>query len=139
MFRTILFATDGSALAERVLLYVEHLARQERARVIVLHAYDPLPQYRVTERYQALADQLLAVAEEIVDDAVQQLRKAGVEAVPDVREGPAPAAILEAARAYDVDLIVMGTRGLRNVNEVILGSVSHHVLRHAPCPVLVVP
>lgn len=48
------------------------------------------------------------------------------------------AAICEYASAQDVDLIVMGSRGRSGVKKLLVGSVSSHVLHHAPCPVTIV-
>jgi nucleotide-binding universal stress UspA family protein len=48
-------------------------------------------------------------------------------------------AILESARALPADLIVMGSHGRSGVERLLLGSVTEHVLRAAPCPVMVVP
>lgn len=141
MFRTIIFATDGSATADRVLLYTEHVARVEEAQVVVVHAYE-LPQtYEWAEGYDSLKAQFRAVAEEVAEDAVSELERGGVQAIAVVRQGPAPQAILDAARVHKADLIVMGSRvgGRENVAEMLLGSVSAYVLRYAPCPVLAVP
>ncbi len=141
MFKTIIFATDGSAAADRVLLYVEHLARKEEAQVIVVHAYELPHVYEWAEGYADLAAQFRRVAEEVAEDAVSELQRAGVQAIADVRQGPASQSILEAARVHKADLIVMGSRvrDRENVTEVLLGSVSAYVLRYAPCPVLAVP
>lgn len=48
-------------------------------------------------------------------------------------------AILESARALPADLVVMGSHGRSGVERLLLGSVTEHVLRAAPCPVMVVP
>jgi nucleotide-binding universal stress UspA family protein len=141
MFKTIVFATDGSAAADRVLLYTEHLARKEAAQVVVVHAYD-LPQvYEWTEGYSELETTFKQVAKEVAEDAVAELGRSGIQAVAVVRRGLATEVILEAARAHHADLIVVGSRvrGRENVAEMLLGSVSAYVLRYAPCPVLAVP
>jgi nucleotide-binding universal stress UspA family protein len=74
----------------------------------------------------------------VVDDAVAELREYGVEAQGELRAGPAAEAIIAAAADHDASLIVMGTRGHSNLQE-MLGSVSAQVLRVARCPVLQVP
>jgi nucleotide-binding universal stress UspA family protein len=141
MFKTIVFATDGSAAADRVLLYTEHLARIERAQVVVVHAYELPRAYEWAEGYTNLETQFKQVAEEVAEDAVSELQLGGVQAVADVRQGPAPQAILDVALAHKADLIVMGSRvrNRENMAEMLLGSVSAYVLRYAPCPVLAIP
>jgi nucleotide-binding universal stress UspA family protein len=140
VFRTIIFATDGSAAAERVLLYAEHMGRIEGAHIVVVHAYE-LPQvYGWTDGYEELVSQLERVATEAADDAVRVLQKSGLDVVADVRQGQAAEVALQAARDHNADLIIMGRSQKRdNMAEVILGSVSASVLRYALCPVLVVP
>ena len=46
--------------------------------------------------------------------------------------------IVSAAEAEDVDLVVVGTHGRGTIGRLLLGSVSEHVVRNAPCPVLVI-
>lgn len=46
--------------------------------------------------------------------------------------------ILDYAQAHGADLIVMGSHGHTGLRHLLMGSVAEHVLRHAPCPVLVV-
>ncbi len=139
MFSKILFAHDGGMLAERVLVYLEHVARVERAEVIVLHVYDLPERYASIDGYDLLREQYEAVAQEVVDDAVTYLRERDVTARGLALPGDSARTILEAVAQEDASLIVMGTRGPSNMAELMLGSVSLEVLRHASCPVLVVP
>jgi nucleotide-binding universal stress UspA family protein len=53
-------------------------------------------------------------------------------------EGDPGESIVEAARAEHADLIVVGSHGRGGVGRFLIGSVSDHVVRHAPCPVMVV-
>jgi nucleotide-binding universal stress UspA family protein len=138
MFKRILLATDGSPVAEREVLYAEHLARVEPAEIIVVHAYEPPSRYASYAGYDRLLEHYHAVAQAVVDDVVNELREDGVEARGEVRSGPAAEAIIGAATDHAVDLIVMGTRGSSNL-QAILGSVSTQVLRSAHCPVLQIP
>ncbi len=139
MFTKILFAHDGSMLAERAMVFLEHIAHIEEAQVIVLHAYQVPERYTATEGYRALRDQFEAVAQEIVDDAVEHLAERQVQAWGMALPSGSARAILETAARENVSLIIIGSRGPSSVADVMLGDVSLEVLRHAPCPVLVVP
>jgi nucleotide-binding universal stress UspA family protein len=138
MFRKIVLAHEGSPAGERALLYVEHLARSEGAEVIVVHVYDVPTRYLSTDVYADLHAGFEKASWEVVEDAVQELQNAGASARGDVREGVAAQQILEIAESESASLIVLGTRG-PTAAEVLLGSTSTEVLRHARCPVLVVP
>lgn len=139
MFTRILFAHDGGMLAERVLVYLEHVARVEEAEVIVLHVYDLPERYSTADGYEMLRAQYESVAGEIVDDAVAYLQERDVNARGFAVIGDSARVILETAAQEDVSLIVIGSRNPSSMAEVMLGSVSQEVLRHASCPVLVVP
>ncbi len=138
MFKNILLATDGSPVVEREMLYAGHLARVEKAEIIVLHAYELPERYASYAGYDALVEQHRAVAQALVDEVVNQLREDGVPARGELRTGPAAEAIISAAADHDIGIIIMGTRGSSNLQD-ILGSVSTQVLRYAHCPVLQVP
>lgn len=141
MFRTIVMAVDGSPAVERLLVYTEHMARRGEGQVIVVHAYEPPGVYEWTEGYTELLAQYTKVAEEVAEDAVEALIKAGIRASADVRQGAAAPAILDAVRVHEADLIIMGTRAQRqdSVAETLLGSVSSAVVRNTYCPTLLVP
>lgn len=140
MFRRILFAHNATPAAERALIYLEHLAREEAAEVIVLHVYEAPERYMATAGYNELLGQFEAVAHEVVRDTVEYLQKAGISAIGVVEAGASPAqVILETAHDEEVSLIVLGTRGPSKVADILLGDVSTEVLRHARCPVFLVP
>jgi nucleotide-binding universal stress UspA family protein len=139
VFSRILFAHDGGMLAERALVYLEHVAQVEQAEVIVLHVYQIPERYATVEGYEALRAQYEAIGKEIVDDAVGQLQERDIDARGLVLPGDSARVILETAGREEVSLVVIGTRGPSNMAELVVGSVSVEVLRHASCPVLVVP
>ena len=139
MFSKILFAYDGGMLAERAMVFLEHVARVENAEVIVVHAYQVPERYSATEGYDALRAQFEAVAHEIIDDAVEHLQEQQIAARGVVADGNTARVILETADQENVSLIVIGSRGPSSVADVMLGDVSLEVLRYAHCPVLVVP
>lgn len=139
MFRKILFANEGSPAGDRALLYIEHLARHNQGEVIVAHAYQVPKRYLTTDVYEELLASFDKAAWAVVDDAVQELTRAGILARGVVREAPAAQTILEIANEENASLIVLGTRGPSSAAELLLGSVSAEVLRYARCPVLAVP
>ena len=139
MFRKIVFADKGSSAGDRALLYIEHLARQEEAEVVVVHAYEVPNRYLTTDTYEELRASFQKAGWAVVDDAVKELQKAGILVRGIVREGPAARTILKVADEESASLIILGTRGPSNAAEVMLGSVSAKVLRFARCPVLAVP
>ena len=139
MLRKILFAHDGSSAADRALLYVEHLGREEEGEVVVVHAYEVPRRYATTDVYDELRETIEKAAWAVVDDAVGDLQSEDVLARGIVREGPPARVILETADEENASLIVLGTRGPSSTAELLLGSVSTEVLRLARCPVLAVP
>ncbi|MEJ5308830.1 MAG: universal stress protein [Anaerolineae bacterium] len=139
MFKRILFAHNATPAAERALLYLEHIARMESAEVVVLHVYEPPERYVATQGYESLLQQLEAVAQEVVNDTVEHLQKAGISALGIIHAGAPAKTILETAQDEKASLIVLGTRGPSNVTDILLGDVSTEVLRYARCPVFLVP
>jgi nucleotide-binding universal stress UspA family protein len=67
-----------------------------------------------------------------------RLRRAGLEADAEVREGDPAHEIVLSARHHGAGLVVVGTRGQTGLRRLILGSVARKVLLHAPCSVLIV-
>jgi nucleotide-binding universal stress UspA family protein len=77
-------------------------------------------------------------AKAIVAKAAGELRSASVNATTAVTQGDAKSVILDDAKTWGADLIVVGSRGRKGLDRFMLGSVSEAVLRHAHCSVEVV-
>jgi len=138
MFKKILLAADGSPHAEGALRYARDLALRDDAQVIVVHAVPQVPDYLGEPEWQKLASRNVAEGEQVAGHAAENLRKAGVDVIVEVLEGPPADAILRVADVRQPDLIVMGSRGHGEVASLLLGSVSHRVLAHAHMPVMIV-
>ena len=62
----------------------------------------------------------------------------GIDAIPKTRMGDPAVEIVREARESDAELVIMGSRGLSGLKQVVMGSVSHKVSENAGCPVLIV-
>lgn len=72
-----------------------------------------------------------------------QVMRNGLSQVPNkmrmiVQEGDPASTICRFIEENQIDLVIMGSRGLSGIEELFLGSVSHHVVQKASCPVLVI-
>jgi nucleotide-binding universal stress UspA family protein len=132
----ILLATDLSSASAGATDQALELARTLHADLLVVSVIDgeaalaPGPVPRM--------DQRRAAREFAAQAIVVQGRRIGVSVSFLVWEGDPGPAIVEAAESEGADMIIVGTRGRNRVERLVLGSVSDHVVRHAPCPVLIV-
>jgi nucleotide-binding universal stress UspA family protein len=142
LIRTILAATDGSEQADKAISLAADLAQAYGAKLVLLHAVPSVHGGVVPERYQDFADAehlrvgdvLYKIGEDILNQAETRAREHGVETIETAIPSGSPAkAILDYAKASNIDLIVMGSRGLSDLGGLILGSVSHNVSHLAPC------
>jgi nucleotide-binding universal stress UspA family protein len=83
-------------------------------------------------------EDLVRKAKEYTAAVRKQAEDAGVKAETFIGEAEADAAIVNLAREQNVNLIVVGSHGRTGLRRLLMGSVTEHVIGHAPCPVLVV-
>jgi nucleotide-binding universal stress UspA family protein len=137
MFTRILLATDGSPRSERSLQVALEVAQKYQAQVVIAHAYPYVSDLLGTPVYDAMLSHRVGKGNEILDRAAQPFEQAGLTVKRELLEGPAAQSILKVAETRECDLIVVGARGLSELGGLLLGSVSHTVISHATCPVLV--
>jgi nucleotide-binding universal stress UspA family protein len=75
---------------------------------------------------------------ELVDKQAARIRDLGVTAEGVVRQGSAGKTIVEEAKEWDADLIILGAHGLSRLETLVMGNVARYVVNHAPCSVEVV-
>lgn len=142
--KRILVPLDRSQLAETALPLALSLAEKYQAQLILLHALEPTTslayatQPATLKLYARLIDRLSLEAELYLREHQQQLRQQGYEVEIEVAKGLAAEAVIEAAILREIDLIVMSTHGRGGLARWTTGSVADKVLRHSPCPVLLV-
>jgi nucleotide-binding universal stress UspA family protein len=88
--------------------------------------------------YQRKLSEQLSHAREVLDEAMDEADRLGVEADCEIAEGDPVDELIRAARYQDAELIVVGSRGLGAIAGALLGSVSKALVQHSPVPVLVV-
>ncbi len=135
--KTILVATDFSEASERAFAYAISMAAQLRAEIVLLHVFEPIaPELKILE--SAFVDP--SFREQASRELSEWRSKvpAAVSAQTVFREAKAAhKEILNAAAQFNVDLIVMGGHGRNSLGRFVSGSTAEHVLKHAPCAVLV--
>ncbi len=118
MYKRILLATDGSPTAETAERIGAALARTTKGKLTIVHAYQD------AARAEAAVARALAIAE-----------GEGVKADTVISGDDPSSAVLEAAEDKNAELIVLGSRGLFQ-GEQVFGSVVRKIATHAPCDVL---
>ena len=139
MYR-ILLATDGSEHAEKVIAHALKIAEAMKAEVNILtvvgeYVFSPRVSVQFSDdNWKLINQQLKEEADELVEKAAEPFKAKGLTVKTEVVIGhQSPADVIcEKAREWDIDLVIMGNRGLRGIKEVFLGSVSNKVA-HIGC------
>ena len=135
----ILVAVDGSEYSEKVLERAIALAKLFTAPLLLVHCHKRFPSVLGEPYFSEGIAMIIREAEKRVAPYLEMLRDSGVVGFEErLLEGPPGEAIANAAKIEGCDLIVMGSRGLSNLEGLIVGSVTHRVLHLAPCSVFVV-
>ncbi|GAB4074118.1 universal stress protein [Barrientosiimonas marina] len=135
----VVLAYDGSDVAEQALEKTVAIAEANASiQISVLYAVE-LPQtpYVIGDVFEDMQKSMHEHGDKVLAEANEKLEGLPNQMDFTVVEGKAPRAILEHATDQDCDLIVIGSRGLTGVKE-LLGSTSHYVVHHSDVPVLVV-
>jgi len=142
--RSILLPTDFSECANFALSYATSLARDFKASIICVHVVEPVVP---TVGYTGITEPLpiADISEQLEDSATRELPKiaecdecAGLDVEEVIAHGDAAAEIVRVAREREIDLIVIASHGRTGLGRILFGSTAEEVVRHAPCPVLVV-
>jgi nucleotide-binding universal stress UspA family protein len=144
MYARILVPVDGSATAMRGLEEALRVARALGSKVRLLHVVNDQAAFVGLEAAvyaQEFLKKFRARGEAILAEARAVAHSQGIEAETlclDVMGGPAGESIVEHARTWEADLIVLGTHGRRGFYRLVMGSDAEYVVRSSPVPVLLV-
>jgi nucleotide-binding universal stress UspA family protein len=136
----VLAATDFSATAASALDWAVELARQQGARLELIHAITippSMPGY-IPPASLDFSEELRQAAESRLADAAASLKGRGVEISTHLDIGTPSQVIVHWADSLHARAIVIGTRGLTGLRHLLLGSTTQRVVHGARCPVLTV-
>ena len=141
--KKILVAVDLSDVATVALDQTIKFAQAFKSHVLVLHVEVPLPSYVGNEIVQPVLpaeneEEMNRVRTELTA-MVNYLKEHEVEVDYELVQGPIVETIIEKAASYNADLIIMGAHNHGFLYRAFIGSVCTGVVKHSPCPVLIVP
>jgi len=154
LFEKILVTLDGSEHSVQALRAAIQIARKFNGKLTLVHVYaitvapivvpEPttLTPSGVPVVTPAEVSRMIEAAREvgqrILDDGEKEVKSENVQVESTLKEGGTVQEITRLAKEGNFDLIVIGAKGVGRLREFLLGSVSEGVMKHAPCPVLVV-
>ncbi|MEI5906392.1 universal stress protein [Bacillus spongiae] len=138
MFKKILLASDGSTHAQRAAEKAVHLAQLDRGEPVTI-AY-------VVDGATSKSDVLSQGSKELIElkrrerlnETEQFFEKEDVPYEVKILKGEPGPTLIKFANENEFDLVIIGSRGLNSLQEMVLGSVSHKVAKHVQCPVMIV-
>lgn len=136
--KTIVIATDLGERTGAALEYARKLASAYGARIVLAHGIDPMAFAAVNAVPGRVRRQMPEEARAVLDQMAAELVSAGIHSHSEVRQGEVTQMLLDVARQYRADLIVIGTEGRRGAGPVAVGSVAEQLVRRAPCAVMAV-
>ncbi|GIO64100.1 universal stress protein [Paenibacillus cineris] len=141
MFDKMMVAIDQAEITNKLLDATVEIAQNKQTQVTLVH---------VSQEY--VSNGMTYVPENFLEDILNEMEKAGLEQLQQAKsklesaginaetvhlKGDPAHEILNYARDTEQQLIIIGSRGLRGIKEMMLGSVSHKVSQLSKCPVLI--
>lgn len=139
--KRILVPLDFSDHSKKALQYAKHFAKHFGASIDLVSSVEPMIYYEG----MTVSTTMTEDTESIGTEAGVALRRLGEKEIPKgvdwgafVRMGSAHHEVIETAKDRKTDLLVITTHGHTGLKHFLLGSTAEQIVRHAPCPVLVV-
>ena len=142
MFHKILYPTDFSDTAEKAIPFLKQLKSTGTEEVVILHIIDTyrlrIPSIYMPTNLISFIDKMVIEATEKAQKIADILTDAGIGTRIRIEQGLPFREILRVEDEEDVSIIVIGSHGRSNIEEMFLGSVSENVMRKSKSPVLIV-
>ena len=143
MFKKILFATDDSVHSEKVLPQLIDLAKTNDSEVLIFNVHY-IPENLKSGSMAHYTDlkkmekRLSEQGNKLVEDIKSKLENENIKVTTSLTNGPIAMSIVKKAHDENCDLIIVGTRGMGNISNPLIGSVSNYVIHNAKCSVLLI-
>ena len=142
MFKKILFPTDFSGVSKSAMSYIKKLKEGGTETVILLHVIDQRSMQAIDQlagmNSLELEREIMIRADKDLGEIEKELKESGLEVKTLLKTGFPLREILKAEKEEDVSIIVIGSHGKSNLEEMFLGSVSEKVVRKCKKPVLII-
>jgi nucleotide-binding universal stress UspA family protein len=145
MYQHILVPVDGGLTSNSGLAEAIRLAKMTHGRLRLIHVIDELSFAMSMDSYVGYIgdwlEELRQAGAKLLQDARSKALADGVEAdtvLRDELKGPVDEIVIDEAKTWPVDIIVIGTHGRRGVGRLVMGSSAERILRHASVPVLLI-
>jgi nucleotide-binding universal stress UspA family protein len=137
---SVLVGTDGSERAEKAVREAVDLAKALEGRLLIVAAFQPRERHRETvpSGSAVTSVDLRKVAEQVLMRAARRAEEQGVEVEFEAHPGDPADVLLDVAIARDIDLIVVGNKGMTGARRFVMGGVPNKLSHHAPCSLLIV-
>ena len=138
--KKILIPTDGSDYGMRAAEYGISIAKMLDAQIMVVYVIDDvvLDQISKVTEHEDVERELKQDGQRHINYVLGLAEKESVKATSLLAKGRPFDQIVHLAKEQNMDLIVMGTYGLKGAERILIGSVAERVIEYSPCPVLVV-
>jgi nucleotide-binding universal stress UspA family protein len=140
-YKRILCPVDFSSFSKAALEEAASLAKEMGSELCLLHAFqNPAYVLPMSGYVGPTADMVTKIRQQLGEELEAQAapyRKQGIKTETLVLEGIPYQSIVDHAKEWHADLIVMGTHGRTGLSHALTGSVAERVVRLAPCPVLI--
>lgn len=138
MFKKILLAYDGSDNAYRAAEKAAYIAKTTEGAVITIVYVVNSSTSKGDVLHHSSKEEIQAKRKQRLNKVVGFLDNQGIAHEQEILYGEAPEKIVEFANTHAFDLVVVGSRGLNGLQEMVLGSVSHKVAKRVKAPVMII-
>jgi nucleotide-binding universal stress UspA family protein len=136
--KTIVLATDLDGRCDSALEYARKIAIAYGARIVLAYSLDPMDYAAVDTVPGRILRRMPQEARSVLDRMTAELMQKGIHSHSEILQGTVAEMLVEVARRFDANLIVIGTEGRQGAGPVVVGAVAEQLVRLAPCPVLAV-